>query len=152
MPFYHVFSLAQTAIPNWNKEILTEADFKSFCKDKDISVAYIKIAYLDQDCRGLYIKYRKQPFIVLDPDLTGADKLWVQWHEVGHYLLHESRRKFRADSFMHKLEIEANLIAAVAMIPLKIVQTASVEEIKSTYKYPTKVVLLRKLFYDSFRL
>lgn len=66
---------------------------------------------------GLYFIRQNQPTILLNQQLSGIEKQIVQWHELGHHLLHVPSGRFFNFGLCDKAEYQAHLIAAVALIP-----------------------------------
>ena len=123
--------------PDWNKRVFNEEDFHEFCETEGICITEAQIGVA-----GLYTIYGGIPFIVLDPTLRGGQKLWVEFHELAHHWLHIPDTEL-FDYCSGKREIQANMVAACALIPLPIVRSKTAYEIQQEYGYPSELLRFR---------
>ena len=135
-------NLVTTALPDWNKRVLTDSDFARFCEDEGLRVVEVDNLETDTGEPGLYIEHRGYPFIALDTALRGTRRSWVQWHEIGHYILHTPGTQFffGCSSRIHN---QANIVAACALMPRKLIRHSSAFSICEEFGYPTDLIELR---------
>jgi Zn-dependent peptidase ImmA (M78 family) len=139
--------LAQKAFPHWNTRIVTEREVRAYCKKKGV-----QIVEGDVGVEGLYVIYGGVPFIVLHPALKGAMRLWVLLHELAHHLSHVPGMQLFDKSYESKADFQANFIAAVAMIPLPLMEKMTYGEIQEEYDYPTELMEIRRYIYAEFKI
>lgn len=91
--------------------MLTEDDFWQYCQASKIIV---REAQLEQP--GYSLLCENRPHIFVHAELRGVERLFTLFHELAHNWLHPARPQFfrGADK---KIEFEANLVAACALIP-----------------------------------
>lgn len=137
--------IIKLALPEWNRRVLAEEDFHAFCNDE-----HLKVVEAETGEYGLYIVHRGQPFIVLDPSLQGMMRLWVEWHEAAHHLLHiPAPDLFRVEN--SKEQWQANVVAACAMIPQPLLRRVTIEEIRVDYGYPKALCNIRLAVFERYR-
>lgn len=139
--------VALKAFPQWNRRIITERDIQRVCKKKCVHIVEGKVGV-----PGLYIPYAGFAFIVIDPDLPPAMRLWVLLHELAHHLLHVPGLQLFDKRYKTKADFEANFIAAIGAITLEMVMTKLPGEIQEEYGYPKELTDLRKWIYDNYRI
>ncbi len=100
----------------WNQRPLDERDFYRICKRFRITVDEMPLRV-----GGFYYRVLGRDYIAIDSRLSGPAKLLVQFHEIGHFLLHTpesgATASFHAVGGRTRPEIEADLFALVALIP-----------------------------------
>ena len=100
----------------WNERPLTEADFYRLCKRFNIRVQEMPLRV-----SGFYYRVMGRDFIAIDSRLTGMQKLFVMYHELGHFLFHmpESGATANFHGVGHKTryENEADAFALCAILP-----------------------------------
>jgi Zn-dependent peptidase ImmA (M78 family) len=130
--------IAIEKIPNWGEQMLLEDKALEFCGKHKI--------YIVEDARQKFGKlkfYKGYVFILINPKLNLAMRLWVLWHEIGHFCLHEPVTASFSKSTKRKHDREANYVAAVALIPLSVIMFQTPEEIQEQYGYPTELIQIR---------
>jgi hypothetical protein len=137
--------IIQLALPDWNKRVLTELDFFEFCEQERLKVVE---AYTGEN--GLYVVYRGEPFIMLDPEIKGGLRYWVEWHEAAHHLLHVPATSFFGIESL-KSQWQANVVAACALMPLSLLKVKSISEIHEEYAYPKPLYQLRARIFERYR-
>jgi Zn-dependent peptidase ImmA (M78 family) len=137
--------VAQKAFPEWNKQSINERDIRRVCKKKGV-----RIVEGDVGREGLYIIYRGIPFIVIHPGLSGPMRLWVLLHELFHHLLHVPGLQLFDSRFKTKADYEANLLAAVSLIPLYMVKTKTFAELEEDFGFPKELLWIRKEVYERY--
>jgi Zn-dependent peptidase ImmA (M78 family) len=112
----------------WNERPLTEADFYCLCKRFDVRVIEAPL-----HTRGFYFRLMGRDIIAVDCRLSGAARLVVLFHELGHFLFHipESgpAANFHNVGRRTRQEIEADIFALCALIPKKLIETSSIAEL-----------------------
>jgi Zn-dependent peptidase ImmA (M78 family) len=107
-------------IPGWNKRRMTSRDFEAVCQREGITVERRK---LTGSVRGFYRRQFGHPFITIDSTLGGHKRIQVEFHELGHYFLHDGKsdlmRKASDEETPEQrwIEIEAETCALVALAP-----------------------------------
>jgi hypothetical protein len=134
--------IVRLALPDWNKRVLGEIDFYEFCEQEHLKVVE---AYTGE--HGLYVVHRGESFIMLDPELKGGLRFWVEWHEAAHHLLHVPATSFFGTESA-KAQWQANVVAACALIPICLLRTKSISEIYDEYAYPKPLFQLRLTIFD----
>lgn len=124
--------------PEWNVRALTEADFWDYCDTAKIIVREIP---LEQP--GCRIVHRGQSHIFLSDQLRGVERLHVMYHELGHHWLHPPRVQFFR-GWNKKIELEANTVAACALIPRTMLAHYWPSEIIEEFGYPASLIEFRK--------
>lgn len=76
-------------IPDFGKRQMTSRDFEEACNREGITVIRRRFT---SSIRGFYMRQNGEPFIYIDSRLRGFNRLFVEFHELGHYFLH-SRAK-----------------------------------------------------------
>ncbi|PYS52413.1 MAG: hypothetical protein DMF68_01505 [Acidobacteria bacterium] len=134
----------------WNKRPLTESDFYRLCKK--LHVCVIEDGSYDMVGKGLYMVIESVPTIFINDKLKGLEKLWVMFHELGHHLLHTPETCFFSESIQHKAQSEANLFAAVALIPEKIVRQMPLWEYYELDEFATRLLQIRLEVFELYSL
>lgn len=130
----------------WNTRVFTEHDFYSLCALDSVLVVTRALPL-----PGAYCIYRNSPVIFLHRDLAGADRLQVQFHELGHHWLHSPGLQFFL-GWESKCEFEANLISACALIPEPLLRSRPPGEIAEEYGYDGELIKFRLRVWDIYRL
>jgi Zn-dependent peptidase ImmA (M78 family) len=138
--------VAQRAMPRFNRRVHTERDLLLLCRRHGVGVVEAYTGAL-----GLYIVHEGKPFIVLQPGLRGGLRAWVLAHEFAHFLLHAPNASTFTTSMKRKADFEANIIAALLLIPLQLVRTVLPSEIQERFGYPRELTEIRKAVYEWFR-
>src|SRR4051794_30586406 len=123
--------VAQRAMPRFNRRVHTERDLLLLCRRNGVNVAEAYTGEL-----GLYVIYDDKPFIILQPELPGGLHAWVLAHEFAHFLLHAPNASTFTTSMRRKADFEANIIAALLLIPLQLVRTLLPSELQERFGYP----------------
>lgn len=139
--------ILRNAPPEWNVRVHTLEDFYVFCAQQQI------ILHEDKplESTGLYLIYEGRSHIFIDSRLRGADKLFCCWHEAGHYLLHPLGIQFFL-GWQQSVEIEADIIAACALVPRSLLTHFWPGEIAELYGYPASLIELRQEIFDRWRI
>ena len=136
-------SLIKRLPPEWNIRVLTLDDFYSYCDQAGI--------YLHEDNQleqpGIFMVYDGQPHIFIDQELRGEDRLFVSFHELGHYWLHPPGIQFFL-GWHGRADKEADVVAACALIPLPTLRHFWPSEIVELYGYSSELVELRQAIFD----
>lgn len=136
-------------LPDWNRRVHTAADADAFCELHDI-------VSLDTDLiddSGEYKTRRENPVILIHKFIDWRYRNWVFFHEIGHFILHPTiAAKFSDAVTKRKIERQAHFVAAVALMPKSLVRNKTLAEIADEFNCPRKLILLRKEFYDDFKV
>lgn len=100
----------------WNERSLTEADFYRVCKRFRVNVVEMPLR-----TNGFYYRVLGRDYIAINSRLTGTKKLFVQFHELGHFLLHMpesgATANFHGLGRKTRQEFEADAVALCSLIP-----------------------------------
>ncbi|MBK6750525.1 MAG: ImmA/IrrE family metallo-endopeptidase [Pyrinomonadaceae bacterium] len=114
--------------PGWNKRPLTEDDFYQLCKRFRIGVTEMPLTV-----GGFYHRVSGRDFIAVDSRLSGAERVLVLFHELGHFLLHTpdsgATASFHGVQRSSRKEIEADAFALCAVIPKTLLESRSTDEL-----------------------
>ena len=138
--------LLKNTPPEWNVRVLTEDDFWQHCDGAGIVV---REAQIEQS--GLYLFNDGRPQIYLNDELRGAERLFVAFHELAHHWLHPPRIQFFR-GWKKAVEVEADIVAACAMVPQTLLAHYWPGEIAELYGYPHGLVELRREVFDRWRI
>ncbi len=112
----------------WNRRPLAETDFHRLCRRHKITVQEMPLKV-----SGFYYSMMGRHFIAIDSRLPPAKKLFVMFHEFAHFLLHAPDRgvtaNFHGIGRKTRKECEADLFAAVALIPRTWLETRTPHDI-----------------------
>ena len=101
---------------DWNKRPLTEADFHKLCRRFKVVVHELPLKV-----GGFYYSIMCRHFIAVDGRLSPQKKLFVMFHEFGHFLLHvpegPATANYHGIGRRTRKEIEADMFALCALIP-----------------------------------
>jgi Zn-dependent peptidase ImmA (M78 family) len=108
----------------WNERALTERDFYKLCKRFQIRVTEMPLA-----TGGFYYRVKGRDFIAISSRLTGSKRLFVMFHELGHFLLHVPdtgvTANFHGVGRRTRKEREADMFALCALIPKSFIEQGS---------------------------
>ncbi|QYO65524.1 ImmA/IrrE family metallo-endopeptidase [Leptolyngbya sp. 7M] len=112
----------------WNRRPLSEADFYVLCRRHKITVQEMSLRV-----SGFYYSMLGRHFIAIDSRLPPAKKLFVMFHEFAHFLMHAPDNgvtaNFHGIGRKTRKETEADLFAAIALIPRCWLETRTAYEI-----------------------
>lgn len=106
------YRIAKEALPPLNVRPLDEADFEQATSSRGVYVHYEPL-----ELNGFYYQWHTrrsgiEHHIYINTTLARPILLETIWHEYCHFLLHVPH-----PAFAHKQEVEARLIASIALIP-----------------------------------
>jgi Zn-dependent peptidase ImmA (M78 family) len=105
----------------WNERPLTESDFYRLCKRFQIRVTEMPLA-----TGGFYYRVKGRDFIAISSRLAGSKRLFVMFHELGHFLLHVPdggvTANFHGVGRRTRKEREADMFALCALIPKSFIE------------------------------
>jgi hypothetical protein len=144
---------AQHLIPNWylsyitqfgwNKEILGYGDFASACDRNDIL-----IVTGSGGLPGAYNVVNDRPVIYLRNDLIEPFKSFVSIHEISHSSLDSGVPCFYADlPDTRIIECRVNMIAACSLIPLRLMEHLTQQDMLHMFNYPADLYGFRRAIY-----
>jgi Zn-dependent peptidase ImmA (M78 family) len=138
--------LLQNTPPEWNVRVLTEDDFYQYCDEARIVVRDVP---LEQP--GLSFSRDGNTQIFINDELRGVERLFVGFHELAHYWLHPPGvRMFFGWS--KQIELEADIVAACALIPKTALTHYWPSEIAELYGYPHELVARRCEVFDKWKI
>lgn len=112
----------------WNERRLDEDDFHNICKRFKISVTEMPLTV-----SGFYYRVTGKDFIAVDSKLSGPKKMFVLFHELGHFLLHTpdtgATANFHGIGRRSRKEIEADAFALCSIIPRPVLESRSICEL-----------------------
>ena len=130
----------------WNIRVFTDDDFHQFCDAEGVSAFECPMRI-----PGAYCVYDGSPVIFINRDQPADRKLFVKFHELAHHWLHYPGVQFFLNTHT-KVETEANIVAACALIPVTILTVKSESEIISEYGYSRELFNLRSEIYRTWRI
>lgn len=130
----------------WNKRVFDEWDFYRFC-DRD------GVCVLDAEMPlpGAYCVYDRIPVIFISHCVRGVERLRVQFHELAHHWLHYPSVQFFIN-LNNKVEFEANIVAACALIPFPLLLSHNAGQIEEEYGYSKKLIAFRVTLFQQFSI
>ena len=112
----------------WNERPLTEDDFYRLCRRHKIKVIEMPLVV-----SGFYYRCKGRDFIALNSNLAGKRRLLIMFHEFAHFLMHapntNETASFHGVGRKTRKEQEADRFAIIALIPIKLLQDRSVDEL-----------------------
>lgn len=133
---------------HWNKRPLTEADFYKLCRKHKVTVTEMPLRKVS----GFYYCAMRRHFIAIDSRLSPQKKLFVMFHEFGHFLLHSASGSATAN--YHRVgtrtrqEIEADSFALCALMPLAWVRSGRFSELAAEAGYDAQMIAERLAVFD----
>lgn len=131
-------------LPYWNKIVHGLPEAYDYCERFLVG----KIETDEIDDLGEYRIYKETPMILIHKYVQRNYLPWVWWHEIGHDLLHFPLTCKFSKGSSNKIEKEANIVAAVSLIPNWLIRTKTLFEIQDEYGYPREIIEFRKEIYD----
>lgn len=137
----HILTKLFTSVPQLNQRELTETDFFNICDRENINVRYTT-----EMKSGCYVIFDKKHYIFLNRNLKGLKFLKIAFHELAHYFLHfPSQTNFGVAFFdVHqkaKMDIEANTLAALALIPFDRIDIENSKELRPLLNLRKKILI-----------
>ena len=112
----------------WNERPLTEDDFTALCRRFRISLTEMPLA-----TDGFYYRVKGRDFIAIDARLSGPKRLFVMFHELGHFLLHVpdtgATANFHGVGRRTRKEREADLFALCSLMPQSVLIERTAEDL-----------------------
>ncbi|MFZ1700806.1 MAG: ImmA/IrrE family metallo-endopeptidase [Pyrinomonadaceae bacterium] len=132
----------------WNERPLTESDFHRICKSFKITVTEMPLRV-----SGFYYRVMGRDFIAIDSRLTGSEKLFVMFHELGHFLFHTpetgATANFHGIGHKTRYESEADAFALAAIIPFAMLRSNLTEQLIDE-GFSAKMIAERLVVYERF--
>ncbi len=126
----------------WNERELTETDFYRLCRR-----FRIKVVEMPLRTGGFYYRVMGQDFIAVDSRLPREKKLFVLFHELGHFLFHTpesgATANFHGVGRRTRIEIEADVFALCALIPKQLIKTKGPQELIDEGGFTPEIVAER---------
>jgi Zn-dependent peptidase ImmA (M78 family) len=106
---------------DWNKRPLDETDFYRLCRRFKITVEEMPLSV-----GGFYYCLLGRHYIAISSKLPEREKLFVMFHELGHYLLHVPdtgvTANFHGIGKKTRVESEADIFALCCLIPIGMIE------------------------------
>lgn len=131
----------------WNERVFDESDFYRLCHLDGVRV----FEDAEMSLPGAYCVYDKIPVIFIARRLRGAERLRVQFHELGHHLLHYPDVRFFIN-LNNKIEFEANIVAACALIPFPLLRSRDIWQLEEEYGYSKKLIAFRVMLFQQLSI
>lgn len=126
----------------WNERDLTERDFDRLCKRFKIKVTEMPLT-----TGGFYYRVMGRDFIAVDSRLPREKKLLVLFHELGHFLFHTpesgATANFHRVGLRTRIECEADVFALCALLPSKVIETKTAQELIDVDGFTPEIVAER---------
>ncbi|HKQ90861.1 MAG TPA: ImmA/IrrE family metallo-endopeptidase [Blastocatellia bacterium] len=132
--------------PEWNVRVLTQDDFDYYCDRAGIVVREISL-----ELPGLYICRDGHPQIFLSDELRGVERLFIAFHELAHHWLHPPGVQM-FHGFGRRVEFEADVVAACALIPKTTLTHYWPSEIADLHGYTYDLVNFRCEIFDKWKI
>jgi len=120
-----------TLLPDWNIREQTEDDFFAFCEAAGIDTEIERMRI-----RGVHSRAMGRDKISISDQLGTLQRLFVMFHEVGHFIMHAPGRESHANFSGYgdpREEQEANAFACCALVPLSMLKLRPGEELAEIY-------------------
>ena len=130
--------------PDWNWRVFTFRDFELFCARDGVEVFELSMSPV-----ALYTVYHRVPVILLNSRLSGTEKSYVGFHELGHHWLHSPGQQFHW-GFETKMDCEANIVASCSLIPYPVIDLKTDAEIQEEFGYSHKIIRFRREIYETW--
>jgi Zn-dependent peptidase ImmA (M78 family) len=134
----------------WNERPLSDRDLYRLCERFGVRVTEEPIA-----TTGFYYRLLGQDFIAINSKLSGIEKLFVLFHELGHFLLHVPQSGPAASFFevgrTTRKEREADVFALCALMPSGILERRGIDGLIHD-GYPPELVERRVQVHKRYRL
>jgi len=134
---------------DWNKRPLTETDFHKLCRRFKVTVQELPLTV-----GGFYYSMMGRHFIAIDCRLSPQKKLFVMFHEFGHYLLHvpdgSATANYHGIGRRTRNEIEADVFALCALIPRSWIESDRLSELAEDAGFEIGQVRERIEVFDRF--
>jgi Zn-dependent peptidase ImmA (M78 family) len=112
----------------WNERPLTESDLYRLCRRFKVKVVEMPLA-----TGGFYYRVMGRDFIAVNSRLAPIEKLFVLFHELGHFLFHTpesgATANFHGVGRRTRKEREADTFALCALIPRAAIESRSPQEL-----------------------
>jgi Zn-dependent peptidase ImmA (M78 family) len=112
----------------WNERELDLNDLYRLCKRFRVVVQEMPLT-----TGGFYYRVMGRDFIAVDSRLSGSKKLFVLFHELGHFLLHTpetgATANFHGVGRRTRKECEPDVFALCAIIPRTLIETRNAREL-----------------------
>ena len=142
-----IAQIIRQRVDGWNTRILGETDALTFCRHHQIRILEdAKLRY------GQIQFYRGHSFIFINPNLSPGMRSWVLWHEIAHFILHDPIVSTFSRQCRRKCDCEANYVAAIALMPISILEHVTFGELEECYGYPSELIRLRWDIYERRKL
>lgn len=139
--------LATRIFPEWNEKVISDARMFEYCRDKKVRVVFGNDDEVEYGC---YTIYNDLEWIVLNKNLDPEMLTWVFSHEIYHCDAHSPLTSYFSIAMDKKNDAEANIFAAVCMMPKPLIYNRTVDDICGDYGIPRRLAVIRKLVSDNY--
>jgi len=134
---------------DWNKRPLDETDFYRLCKRFKISVEEMPLSV-----GGFYYCLLGRHYIAVSSKLSEREKLFVMFHELGHYLLHVPQTgvtaNFHGIGKKTRIESEADIFALCCIIPRQQIEAGTINELAEIDGFDEEKLAARMAVYEKY--
>ena len=103
---------------------------------------------------GFYYRVMGRDFIAVDSRLPPAKKLFVLFHELGHFLFHTpesgATANFHSVGRRTRVECEADLFALCSLIPKKLIENRAVPELIDEEGFSSEIFAERLAVFERY--
>jgi len=135
----------------WNERPLTEGDAVRICRRFRVTYQEMPLA-----TGGFYFRLKGRDYIAVDSRLPAAQRMFVMFHELGHFLLHVpetgATANFHRVGERTRKEKEADLFALCALVPKSRVETSSPEDLIDETHLTAEQIAERLEIYERYGL
>lgn len=133
----------------WNERVLTEADAFKLCRRFKVTYQEMPLA-----TGGFYFRLKGKDYIAVDSRLPHAQRMFVMFHELGHFLLHVpetgATANFHRVGERTRKEKEADLFALCALIPKLKIETMTADELVDETHLSPELIAERFEVYEKY--
>lgn len=133
----------------WNERPLGEADFHRLCRRFKITVTEMPLRV-----GGFYYSVLGRHYIAIDSELSEREKLFVMFHELGHFLLHVPdagvTANFHGIGKKTRVENEADIFALCCLLPRPILEQSGAAELAETDGLDEEKIAARFAAYEKY--
>lgn len=126
----------------WNQKPLSEEDFYRLCRR-----FRVKVTEMPLRTDGFYYRVMGEDYIAVNSRLPEPVKLFVLFHELGHFLFHTpesgATANFHGVGGCDRKEQEADVFALCALLPRPMIEGQSVADLVDASGLPAEKVAKR---------
>lgn len=138
---------AKRIFDDWNINTIGLDRALEHCRQNNISVLFSPHV-----SDGFFVVYKGVEMIALNSYLDPQMTLWVLLHEIFHSECHSPETSYFSPSMENKNDHEANVFAAVAMMPRRHIEGCTIDEICYYSNIPRQLVNIRMKVADNMKI